>query len=1034
MPAEGRCRRTLAVPEARSRFFGGGPLALRGVAMISVLFARPRLDRALLLVVAYAASGLLCVSLPAFDRYVALLWLPAGIALAALRRWGLHYWPCVALALCGLNLWLGTGLLFALWAGLGASAGAVLGAWLMRNLHLQADVVPARALWWLAGPVALGSGGLSALNGVLALWLSGRLEAAALPIAWLGWTLGDAAGVLLAGLPLLVVSRSKLRWPPHWARRMELLVAMALGVGLAVYHDLLVEVGLDAAVLPAALVAWIGLRFGLFHSASLAGLIALAIALDLLYHQHRGVPGSEIGPVLSQWVRVVANASVAMVLAGLTASREFSLQALRQSERRYRDQIEMATEAIVVLDVGAGHFIEANQPAQALFGLNRAQLLSSSPSSLSPPQQPDGRDSDQAAREYIEEALSGRPVSFSWEHLRANGQTVTCEVWLSRLPDPERQLVRGLMTDISARREAERQERENEQRWALALEASGDGVWDWHIADGMEFLTPRLKAMYGYAEDELSNTPDALDSRTHPDDLAGMREAREAHFAGRTQVYINEHRIRCKDGSWKWVLSRGAVVSRDAQGRPLRMVGTHTDITERKQTEALIWRQANFDPLTGLPNRRLFRERLQAEVERCDREGGALAVLFVDLDGFKEINDTLGHEKGDQLLVEAARRIRDELRLIDVAGRLGGDEFTVLVAESPNRAEVDDMARRLLEAINQAFLIDQQRCFVSASIGISLYPEDARSVGELFKHADQALYAAKDRGRNRTSYFSRDLEAATERRVRIAGELRGALAAGQFCLHYQPVVDLRSGVLRKVEALLRWQHPALGAVSPAEFIPVAEQSGLINEIGDWVFETALSQVEAWRHSLHPEFQITLNVSPVQFRAESAYLDRWLDCLSQRSTPGRALVLEITEGLLLDAGAGTEQRLAKLRAAGLQVSIDDFGTGFSSLSYLHRYAIDYVKIDQSFVSGLESDPRALALCKAIIAMSHALGFQVVAEGVETRGQLAQLEAVGCDFAQGYYFDRPLPAERLPDSLGRIEQQLWSHAAAGSGELR
>jgi diguanylate cyclase (GGDEF)-like protein/PAS domain S-box-containing protein len=1015
--------------------FGALGNAIQGRRVSVRLLQTPDPLRALLLLAGMIGGGLLGLSLPAIAGHIALLWLPSGIALAALRRWGLHYWPWVWLSSFLLHLWAGGGWLVGLGIGAGASLAALCGAYLLRDVRLEAEVVSARALWWFALAVAVGCSALSASLGIMVLWWGGPLQLAELPLAWLGWLLGDAAGVLLGGLPLLVASRSKLRWPQAWPRRLELSVALTLGLLLGLAHDLLGGLDPQLDLLPVLVVAWMALRFGLLHSAGLASLMAIVAALDLLHHQHSvGAAAQEAGQVLSQWTAAVANVAVAMVLAVLTASRELSLQALRQSERRFREQIELAAEAIVVLDVGAGHFIEANQRAQALFGLNRAQLLCSSPTSLSPPLQPDGRDSEQAARGYIEQALAGKPQSFVWEHLRRDGSAVSCEIWLSRLPDPERQLVRGLMTDIGARRDSERAERENERRWAQALEASGDGVWDWHIADGMEFLTPRLKAMYGYAEDELPNTPEALDSRTHPDDRIAMEAARQAHFDGQTPAYVNEHRVRCKDGSWKWVLSRGAVVSRDANGRPLRMVGTHTDITERKQTEELIWRQANFDPLTGLPNRRLFRERLQAEVERCEREGGALAVLFVDLDGFKEINDTLGHEKGDQLLIEAARRLRDELRVIDVAGRLGGDEFTVMMIDAPSREEVDALSARLLESINQAFLIDQQRCFVSASIGISLYPEDASSVGELFKHADQALYAAKDRGRNRTSYFSRDLEAATERRVRIARELRGALAAGQFHLHYQPIIDLRSGVLRKVEALIRWQHPELGAVSPAEFIPVAEQSGLIGEIGDWVFETALAQAKAWRCALHPEFQITLNVSPAQFRADSIYLQRWVDRLAQCGVPGRALVLEITEGLLLDASARPEERLVALRESGLQVSIDDFGTGFSSLSYLHRYAIDYVKIDQSFVSGLEKDPRALALCKAIIAMSHALGFQVVAEGVETRAQLALLEATGCDFAQGYLFDRPLPAEQLPDSLGRIEQQLWSHAAATGGELR
>ncbi|GIX34660.1 MAG: hypothetical protein KatS3mg126_0439 [Lysobacteraceae bacterium] len=911
----------------------------------------------------------------------------------------------------------------ALGLALAVAAGAWVGARLLRGVDWDDQVIPARA-WVRFLGAALAAGAVAASLGVPLLTIAGDLHAAQPALAWLAWVLGDAAGVLLAGLPLLLFHPRRMAVLREHGRGLEALLALLLATAVAAFGPELFQLGLDPGLLGALLVVWVGMRLGLLFSSSLALVMAVVGVLATAGSLHSGAgDGLGMATLLRFWLGAVGQGAMALALGVLEAGRLQTLRELRESERRFRDQIEQAPEAIVVLDVDRNRFIEANQRAVQMFGLDRERLLGGSPVDLSPPQQSDGRSSEEAARRYIEAALAGEPQTFFWDHLRADGSLLRCEVRLSRLAHPERALVRGTILDLTA-------QRETEQRWAMALEASGDGVWDWHIADGMEFLSPRLLALYGYAEDELPNTPDALDARTHPDDLEAMRKAREDHFAGRTPLYVNEHRIRCKDGSWKWVLSRGVVVSRDADGRPLRMVGTHTDITERKRSEELIWRQAHFDLLTGLPNRLLFRERLQAEVERCREHGETLAVLFIDLDGFKEINDTLGHEKGDQLLKEVARRIGDTVRVCDFAARLGGDEFTVLLGESPRREQIDAIVAQLLATIGQPYPLDGRTCYVAASIGVSLYPQDAQTVNDLFRHADQALYAAKERGRARASYFTRELEAATERRLRIAGELRGALAAGQLFLHYQPIVDLRAGVLRKVEALLRWDHPELGAVSPAEFIPVAEQGGQIVEIGDWVFEQVAEQLRAWREALHPGFQIAFNVSPLQFRSDPGWIERWLRQLERLGVPGRALVLEITEGLLLDPGGDTQSRLQRLRAGGVQVAIDDFGTGFSSLSYLHRYPIDLVKIDQSFVAGLEQDARVLALCKAIIAMSHELGCRVVAEGVENEAQLGILEAAGCDFAQGYLFERPLPAGQIPSVLGRLEQRLWTRANASS----
>lgn len=591
---------------------------------------------------------------------------------------------------------------------------------------------------------------------------------------------------------------------------------------------------------------------------------------------------------------------------------------------------------------------------------------------------------------YLRRTLAGRTLEIRTQALVTGGMVRT-------------------FTDVTDYVQAQAELLESESRWKLALESSGDGVWDWHIQTGEEFFSKRLLEMYGFGEHELTDQAAELDGRTHPDDVARLNQDRQAHFDGITPTYINEHRILCKDGRWKWVLTRGTVISRDAQGQPLRMIGTHTDITERKVSEALIWQQAHFDALTGLPNRNMLRDRLTQEIKKCRRDGSQLACLFIDLDHFKEVNDTLGHDRGDELLVQAARRIRDCLREIDTVARMGGDEFTVILPEVPDPRDLEPVLLKLLGELAAAFKLGDERVFVSASIGVTIYPMDADDIEDLLKNADQALYVAKGAGRNRFSFFTPALQEAAQSRARLTHDLRDALAAGQFRVVYQPIVEMATGITRKAEVLIRWDHPTRGAVSPAEFIPIAEASGLISEIGDWVFQQAALQVKTWRTTLAPDFQISVNRSPMQFQHEDSASPNWPAQLQAMGLPGNSIVVEITEGLLLDTSASVEEQLLGLHDAGIQVSLDDFGTGYSSLSYLQRFDIDYLKIDQSFVRHLIAGSTDLALCKAIIAMAHALGIKVIAEGVETALQRDLLAAAGCDYAQGYFFARPMPAK-------------------------
>jgi diguanylate cyclase (GGDEF)-like protein len=401
-------------------------------------------------------------------------------------------------------------------------------------------------------------------------------------------------------------------------------------------------------------------------------------------------------------------------------------------------------------------------------------------------------------------------------------------------------------------------------------------------------------------------------------------------------------------------------------------------------------------------------DRLKTDLIRSQRERSRLAILFIDLDHFKEVNDTLGHHQGDILLVDAARRIGACVRKSDTVARLGGDEFTVILSELDRTERVEQIAQQIIDSLRAPFSLGQEQAFVSASIGITLYPDDALDIDDLLKHADQAMYAAKDAGRNRYAYFTPTLQIAALNRMRLTNDLRGALKANQLALYFQPIVHLASGRVHKAEALIRWQHPQRGMVSPYEFIPLAEVSGLILDIGQWVFHAAAGWAERWRREVDADFQISINQSPLEFQREDGGYGAWLEHLRALGLPGQALVVEITEGLLLDANTIVSDKLLQLRDAGIQVALDDFGTGYSSLSYLKKFDIDYLKIDRSFTRNLAPDSSDMALSDAIIVMAHKLGLKVIAEGVETPEQRDLLAAAGCDYGQGYLFAKPMPA--------------------------
>ncbi|MEO8418037.1 MAG: EAL domain-containing protein [Methylophilaceae bacterium] len=556
---------------------------------------------------------------------------------------------------------------------------------------------------------------------------------------------------------------------------------------------------------------------------------------------------------------------------------------------------------------------------------------------------------------------------------------------------------------------------ESEERWKYALEGAGDGVWDWNLQTNEVFRSLRWNELYGFADREVGTSLEEGRKLIHAEDLPRAMEEIQTYLSGKTTTYVSEYRMLCKDGSWKWILSRGMLVSRTADGRPLRMIGTHTDISERKQSEAEAFRLAHYDHITKLPNRVLFIDRLEQAIKQSHRTGLPMTLMFLDLDRFKEVNDTLGHDIGDFLLKEVAKRLLSCVRETDTVARLGGDEFTITLTELNDLGGAELVAQEILRKLAHPFQLGDDIVYISASIGITFYPEDASNVDILFKNADQAMYAAKDQGRNCFHYFTPAMQEAAQTRMRMANDLRIALVADQFCLYYQPIVELATGSIHKSEALIRWQHPVHGLISPADFIPIAEDTGMIIDIGDWVFREAVGQVAQWRVTHHAAFQISVNTSPVQYSNRGNIHGKWVDHLQTLGLPGQSIALEITEGLLLEAGTAVINQLLEFRDAGMQVAIDDFGTGYSSLAYLRKFDIDYVKIDQSFIANLKHGSSDMVLCEAIIIMAHKLGLKVIAEGVETEEQRSLLATAGCDYGQGYLFSRPVPAAEFEQLL-------------------
>ncbi|MBW5446883.1 EAL domain-containing protein [Cohnella sp. CFH 77786] len=665
----------------------------------------------------------------------------------------------------------------------------------------------------------------------------------------------------------------------------------------------------------------------------------------------------------------------------------------------YRSLFDYNPDASYAIDP-EGRFLLANRAATEMIGYAKEELAGK-PFTLLIPE----KDLDRVMAAF-RKTLTGTPQQMELTLLHKDGHAI--EVLVTAAPIVASGHTCGVIGISKNMTESNRVHRElSEFRNQLQnIFANLDIlVWSYDVKEKKcIYVSSACEQIYGVTVEQYVQ-PDFWKSVIHPDDLGRVEASQIDLRAGKT--LHNEYRIFHANGEIRWIEDNAMPVL-DASGELIRLEGVVTDITERKKIEERLHHMAFHDSLTGLPNRLLFKEKLEAAIARAKANGEKAAVLYLDLDRFKLINDSLGHDVGDQLLQVIARRLKDVLHPDDVVSRQGGDEFAIVLNGMRNQEHIYRRVRRILDTFQRPVKLFHLELMVTTSIGVSVYPDAGTDTATLLKQADQAMYLAKEKGKNNFQSFSPKLDETLARKMFLEQSLHHALKNDELLLHYQPIVDAATCGLHGFEALLRWVHPTLGFVSPAELIPIAEETGLIVPIGEWVLRTACLQTKIWQSKGFPHLGVSVNISALQLMENFIpVVEKAL--LQTRLAPG-SLTLEITESTAMQSVADIISKIGQLRELGVKLSIDDFGTGYSSLSYLKKFQIHALKIDQSFVRDIEKDTNQEAIIKAVIAMADSLRIGVVAEGVETEEQIRFLRSFGCGRMQGYYFSRPLSIEQ------------------------
>ncbi|MCG8311690.1 MAG: EAL domain-containing protein [Pseudomonadales bacterium] len=687
---------------------------------------------------------------------------------------------------------------------------------------------------------------------------------------------------------------------------------------------------------------------------------------------------------------------------------ETTLQQAKQNEEKFKALTEQANDAITVADA-EGNYTFVNSTFCQMMGFSEEELLGMTVFDVKAPEQ------DHASFDRTKGSREGTSVEVFLQ--RKDGSIFISEVIGKNIIFEGKPQVLGTIRDITDQVRKEEKIRTLSQ----AIEQSPVSVVITDPQGVIEYVNRAAEKATGYSQDAIIGShlqklkPDSIED--HPFDHLWSELKQGKPWEG-------ELLTRKKDGDQFWEYGHFSLV-KDEYGKTIHYLAVKEDISLRKTHEEKILQQAHYDSLTGLPNRFLSLDRLQQLINDSSRYGDKAALLFLDLDDFKKVNDTLGHDSGDQLLIEAASRLKTVVRSGDTVGRLGGDEFIVLLGGLKDAADARHVAENLLERFRNAFKINERELLLTTTVGIAIYPQDGTTASELMRNADSAMYHAKDQGRNTYSFFTEDMNREVSHRLALEEQIHGALTRDEFHVRFQPIIDVAADKIIGAEALLRWQNPALGCVPPDEFIPIAEQTGLIIPIGQFVLTEALCKAARWQEQYDKDFRLTINFSPRQFR-DPKLVEMVKTAMDEAKVPRTTLELEITEGVLMSGHSYIDDAISALNQLDISIAMDDFGTGYSSLSYLRNYPFDVLKIDRSFIHELSTSADDRELISAIVAMAHGLKLKVVAEGVETKDQLQYLQTLGCDYAQGFLFGEAITAAAMDELLfGKNTSNLYVH---------